>query len=81
MKCNGMLVKEKWFITLIWHAITFLIYFDISFDLKIKKKIKNVYLLQEEKRKKEKNQFNSTDSESDMLTTLPYRHHKYAGLN
>ena len=74
-----MLVKEKWFITFIWHAIalTFVIYFDILFDFEIKKKRKKVYLLQEEKKKKKEKKFDtrppgiepgSTDSESNELT-------------
>ena len=49
-----MLAKEKWFITFICHAITFLIYFDIPFNFEIKKKKKKVYLLQEGKKVKRK---------------------------
>ena len=37
--------------TFIWYAITFLIYFDISFDFEMKrKKQKKTLLLQEEKK-------------------------------
>ena len=54
-----MLVKENgWelfgglFIMFIWYAITFLIYFDISFDFEMKRKKKKAYLLQEKKKEK-----------------------------
>ena len=62
----------------IWYAITFLIYFDISFDFEMKKT--KVYT---SRRKKKEKKFNLcppgieprlTDSESDMLTTLPLMH-------
>ena len=64
------------------YAITFLIYFDISFDSEIKRKsIKNVTTSKrKKKKKKEKKKFDMrppeiepgpTDSESDVLATLP----------
>ena len=36
----------------IWYAITFLIYFDISFDFEMKRKTKKKLLFQEEKKGK-----------------------------
>ena len=65
---------------LLWYATTFLIYFDISFDSEIKRKNKKMLLLQEDKKGKKEKKFDmhppgieprSTDSESDVLTTLP----------
>ena len=71
-----MLVKAKWLITFIWNAIIFVIYFDRSIDFEIKKKEKEVYLLQSGIKA------GPADSEFDVLTTLPSRHHKYnAGSN
>ena len=64
----------------IWYAITFLIYFDISFDFEVKRK-KNVITSTRKKTKKTtENTFNErplgiepvpTDSESSVLTTRP----------
>ena len=83
-----MLVKENgWelfgglFIMFIWYAITFLIYFDISFDFEMKRKKKKAYLLQEEKKRKNLQYAIPpgikpwpTDSVSEVLTTVLSRH-------
>ena len=69
------------FVTFIWYAITFLIYFDISFDFEMKRKnTKKLYYFKKKKRKKKfylrppEIETGPTDSESDMLTTLPSMH-------
>ena len=52
---NGRYLCGGLFINFLWYAITFLIYFDISFDFEIEKnKNKKTLLLQEEKKKEKK---------------------------
>ena len=66
----------------IWYAITFVIYFDMSFDFEMKrKKNKKTLLLQEEKKVKKKFDLRPprikcgpSDSEADVLSTLPSMH-------
>ena len=79
-----MLVKKKLFVTFVWHAITFLVYFDILFDFEIKKRKGTS---RTKKGKKKRNRYastwieqGSTDSESAVLTTLLSRHHTWRGL-
>ena len=55
-------------ITFMWYAITFLIYFDISFDFGMKKK---VYLLQEnQKGKKKKKMRSETNSKYSWISIV-----------
>ena len=65
-----------------WYTITFLIYFDISFDFEMKRKKKQKKFTYFKERKKEKIGIEPgpTDSESDLLTTVLSRRLKLRGL-
>ena len=72
------------FINFLWYAITSLIYFAISFVFEIKRKNKKPVITSRRKKKGEKEKKldmrppgiepEPTDSDSDMLTTLPSMH-------
>ena len=65
------------------YAVTFLIYFDISFDFEMKRKTNQKRLYYFKKKKKREKKLNlhpqgieprPNDSESDMLSTQPSMH-------
>ena len=56
------------FITILWHAISFLIYFDVSFDVSAKAFI----YFKKKKRKKEKNSIHiHRESNTDQPNQIP----------
>ena len=64
-----------------WYTITFLIYFDISFDFEMKrKKQKEFIYFQKKKKEKMGIEPGPIDSESDLLTTVLSRRLKLRGL-